>query len=152
MTPPLNKIRQMLESHLRPNINAVDKLNSGESGTIIDQLSENVDFYIISEGTDLAHHVQGKEAVKAAFSDPSKPSMHKIIDHTKPMQFEVVHLIGSEESPLVAAVLRTVATTKAGKQLNHEYVVVMEFDRNDLISTLKTYPDSHHLLSHAADL
>ncbi|KAI1466922.1 uncharacterized protein F4812DRAFT_460479 [Daldinia caldariorum] len=60
---------------------------------------------------DLVHDAK---AVKSLASSKSGPSLHKITDNTKPYETEIVHLIGSEQSPWVAAVLRNTATTKTG--------------------------------------
>ncbi|RYP10942.1 hypothetical protein DL764_000378 [Monosporascus ibericus] len=153
MAPPLNVVRQMLEAQMLFQIDpAKHGNNKGGPGTLLDNVADNVDFHIIGEGSDLDVHIKGVQAVQSLASPGSRPSLDKIIDSTKDVQTEVVHLIGSEESPWVAAVLRNIATTKAGKPFRHEWVVIMEFDNQNRISTLKTYPDSHLLHSHASDL
>ncbi|RYP54386.1 hypothetical protein DL768_000803 [Monosporascus sp. mg162] len=153
MTPPLDVVRQMLEAQMISEVNPAElEYLKGSPGTLLDNVANEVDIHIIGEGPDRVRQLKGRQAVHSLVSSDSGPSLQKIVDNTKPIQVEVVHLIGSEESTWVAAVLRNIATTRAGRPFRHEWVVIMEFDNQGRISTLKTYPDSHYLQNHAADL
>ncbi|KAI1801864.1 hypothetical protein F4811DRAFT_555469 [Daldinia bambusicola] len=156
MTPPLNVVRQILEtqmlSQLDPVHDAKVKSGSVQHGNLENHLAENVNFHIVSEAADISRQLSGHEAVKSLASSKAGPSLHKLIDNTKPYETEIVHLIGSEQSPWVAAVLRNTATTKTGKPFKHEWVVLLEFDNQDHISTLKVYPDSHNLQNHSTGI
>ncbi|KAI1214323.1 uncharacterized protein F4807DRAFT_455964 [Annulohypoxylon truncatum] len=151
MTPPLNIVRQLLETQMLSQIDADYQANV-KSGNMIDNLADRVNFQIVSEATELSRQLSSREAVQSMVSSDSGPSLQKIVDNSKPIKTEIVHLIGNEQSPWVAAVLRNAATTRAGKPFKHEWVMIMEFDSQDRISTLKVYPDSHNLLAHSSDL
>lgn len=153
MALPPDVIRQMLEAQMLSEVNPAELENLKDGpGTLRDNAADSVDFHIIGEGSDTARQLTGRQAVQSLACSGSGPSLQKIVDNTKPIQVEVVHLIGNEESPWVAAVLRNVATTKAGRPFRHEWVVIMGFDNQGRISMLKTYPNSHYLQNHAAGL
>lgn len=88
-----------------------------DHGYLVDHLAEDVHFEIVGEDTGLARKLKGHKAVQAMASSSESQNISKIVDSSKPVQAEVVHLIGNEKDPWVAAVLRQVGTGNTGKFL-----------------------------------
>ncbi|RFU74758.1 hypothetical protein TARUN_7487 [Trichoderma arundinaceum] len=145
MAPPNAVIREMLEAQMLHQIHPEYELPKGGPGTLIDNVSDDVFFQIVTEHPELARSVNGRQAVL----DVTKNVMHQIVDHNEDIKTEIVHLIGGGDSPWLAAVLRQVTKSKVGDVFTHEWVVIFEFNNQDKIKTLKIYPDAHTVQEHA---
>lgn len=88
-----------------------------DHGHLMDILAEDVHFEIVGEDTPMACKLKGSKDVQAMASSSEGQNISKIVDSSKPVHTEIVHLIGNEKDPWVAAALKQVGTSNTGKFL-----------------------------------
>ena len=151
MAPSSTEIKSIFESHILSQTSALkqgsDTSGSAQPGHLFHLFTDDVDFQIPGDGFSLACQVRGNQAVEMYLAK-SKASFSSIIDPSKPMDVEVIQVMGGGESQWATAVLKTTATTKTEKPLNYESVIIMRFNDDGKIAAIKTYLDTLYLQNH----
>lgn len=124
MVYPTNaKIKALLESQFESKIKKSNLHDDSESlfqfGHLDELFSEDVEVHISGHEFHLNGKHRGLDAFKEHLESDDMPSLNTIIDVTKPIKGQVLHVIGGDNDEWKAAVLHSTATTKNSELLLH---------------------------------
>ncbi|KAI1930159.1 hypothetical protein LOZ58_003251 [Ophidiomyces ophidiicola] len=153
--PTNAEIKSLLESQFHSKLQNSDLHDDSETlfqfGHLDQLFSEDVEFHISGHEFHLGGKHQGLDSFKDHLDSDGMPSLSSIIDVTKPIKGQVLHVIGGERDEWKAAVLHSTATTQNNTPWNHEMVVLMRFNHDGKITELRAYADTQHVHNHIQD-
>ncbi|MCJ1359764.1 MAG: hypothetical protein MMC33_009766 [Icmadophila ericetorum] len=75
-----------------------------------------------------------------------------LIDPSKENKVEIIRAIGGGDQAWSTIVAKTTGTTKAGKTLSHEYVLLVRWDLDWKIAEIHAFHDDVHIGEHLKDV
>ncbi|GAP91099.1 hypothetical protein SAMD00023353_1501650 [Rosellinia necatrix] len=145
MAPTTATIRSLLEK--TPGNIAAKRSNPGslfQLGGLEEILAPNVKVEI----PGFAVTVTGAEAIKSLSPHPEFPALASIIRLDQPLTSTVTHVVGGGSDDIIVAITSSKATTHSGKPWDHESVLVLHFNNQDQIDSLKAYIDTKSISEH----
>ncbi|KAM5432778.1 hypothetical protein MferCBS31731_007304 [Microsporum ferrugineum] len=150
--PTNAQIKELLESQFHSKLQKSDFTDDSESlfqfGHLDELFSDDVEVHISGHEFHLNGKHRGLDAFKQHLESDDMPSLNSIIDVTKPIKGQVLHVIGGERDEWKAAVLHSTATTQNNTPWNHEMAVLMRFNHDGKITELRAYADTQHVHQH----
>ncbi|KAI0103210.1 hypothetical protein GGR51DRAFT_525018 [Nemania sp. FL0031] len=92
--------------------------------------------------------IQGAETLKSAKPHPDIPDLADVIQFDQPGEASVSQVIGGGSDEWSVAILKSKAATRTGLPWNHETVVLMHFNSDNKVDSLKLYVDTKHIQDH----
>ena len=111
MPPSEAQLREMLTAQMRHQIDP-DYVKKDGAGDLMDHAAKDVQLIIVGEHEHIARDVSGHADAHEIHQDVA---LHRLVNSSKPIKVEIVHLVFNPSNPWVSAALKNTATTKKGK-------------------------------------
>lgn len=108
-------------------------------------VAPDMKFQIAGKDFGLACKVDGVDSTGDHLRNELLPALMNALDTSKPMNTEVVRVIGGGDSPWAAVELLSTGTSKKGEPWHHESVTVLRFNEDGKIAEAKGYFDTLYL-------
>lgn len=120
--PTNAEIKSLLEEQFHSKLQSSDLHHESETlfqfGHLDQLFSDDVEVHISGHEFHLNGKHQSLDAFKEHLQSDDMPSLSSIIDVTKPIKGQVLHVIGGERDEWKAAVLHSSATTRNSESMS----------------------------------